>query len=113
MTAFVAVLACLDGVAAALAGVRWLRVSGWQARFECWFWGGADPGLPAPPDYGVPPYLAALASVLLAGMLAYAWSGPALWGLLSTGAALSAAHVLLSRAGNRARAIESTERAGP
>ena len=113
MTALVLVLACLDAALAALAALRWLRVSGWQARFECWFWSDADPGLPAPPDYGVPVYLSVPVPVLLAGMLAYAWSGPVLYGLLSTGAALSAAHVLLFRAGNRARAIESTERAGP
>lgn len=109
MTALVAVLACLDGAAAALAGVRWLRVSGWQARFECWFWDAPGPGLPAPPDYGVPPYLAAPAPVLLAGMLAWSWSGPAVYGLLSTAAALGAVHVLLSRAGNRARAAGSTQ----
>lgn len=110
MTALVLLLACLDAALAALAAVRWLRVSGWQARFECWFWADVDPGLPAPPDYGVPVYLSVPASVTLAWLLAYAWSGPALYGLLSTGAALAAAHVLLSRAGNRARAIESTGR---
>ena len=112
MTSLVALLACLDGVLASLAGVRWLRVSGWQARFGCWFWGGADPGLPAPPDYGVPVYLSAPVTVLLAGMMAVAWSGPVLYGLLSTAAALGAAHVLLSRAGNRARAVESTQPGG-
>lgn len=109
MTALVVVLACLDAALAALAVIRWCQVSGWQARFECWFWSDVDPGLPEPPDYGVPVYLSAPSSVLLAWLLAYAWSGPALWGLLSTGAALGAAHALLYRAGSRARVIESTE----
>jgi hypothetical protein len=110
VTALVALFGCLDAVAAALAAVRWCHVSGWQARFECWFWGAGDPGLPAPPDYGVPAYLAWPAPVVLAWLLAWAWSSPAAYGLLSTAAALGAAHVLLSRAANRARAIESTGR---
>lgn len=110
MTVLVALLACLDAALAALAALRWLWVSGWQARFECWFWSDVDPGLPAPPDYGVPVWLSAPSSVVLAWLLACAWSGPVTYGLLSTAAALGAAHALLYRAGSRARAIESTGR---